>query len=131
MHFVLQQEWINGKSYLVKDGERDSLLEILNLPSEAAEKEGEAEMVAKVREPEEVMQLQEATPETGVGPGEELDGEPELLGDVVEEMAGEDVLPAGLETPEEPPAEGQDQAAGEEDMAVTWYYWPNGIIWRG
>jgi len=145
MHFVLQQEWINGKRYLVKDGERDSLLDVLNLPSEAPEKEREAEVVAEVMESEEVLALPEEPQETEpAAAGEEVLALPEELQETEPAVAGEEplevppedqeveVASAGPETPEEVPvaAEGPEEAPAEQDMAVTWYYWPNGTIWR-
>ncbi|HHW08238.1 MAG TPA: hypothetical protein GXX34_12045 [Clostridia bacterium] len=134
MHFVLQQEWVNGKRYLVKDGELDSLLDLLNLPSEALEKEGEAEMISEVKEPEEFVEPQGEAYQTGPLSPEVDGGEPESLPDVLDEAGEGEVAPAGPEVLEEGPAEAEllGQAAEEEqDVAVAWYYWPNGTIWRG
>lgn len=134
MFRVLQQEWINGRSCLVEEEQRDALLEFLNSPTDIEHGKGEEEVmpdysVEEVLEEKEEGTLaaisEEAPPEeeeaiTLEEPSIEIEGEetePEI-----EEIVLEDHEEEILVEPEE-----------EEEFVyvTTWYYSPNGSLTQG
>lgn len=149
MHLVLQQEWINGKSYLVEKGELDTLLDILNLSSDVLEKEGEADMVSETREPEEVLAWEEGTSpvdadEQGLFERDAMLAEEEDTEQLIEKAEADEITDEITSEPEELSGTGEQEdlqredeqvlasePEQEQDVVVAWYYWPNGTMLKG
>lgn len=151
MHLVLQQEWINGKSYLVENSELNTLLDILNLSSDVLEREEEADTLSVIKEPEEVLAWDEEASPVDVDGQESLEQDilavkqDEVEGEQLGEAAGANEMtaeiPLGVEelscNGEEGELQQEDEQVlasepePEQDVVVAWYYWPNGTLLKG
>lgn len=118
MHLVLQQEWINGKNCLMEAGERESLLDILNLSLDVVDDKKEGDIVSGRMEKTYPMEPEEAEEAL-----ESLSSDQEEQSGEIEEMS------KGEEVKEE--LEEESLAAEEDGEVITWYYSPNGSLFKG
>lgn len=139
MHRVLQQEWVNGNSYLVEKEQLETWKDILDLSSEPVgdlkeedpvisyEEDGDSEDLEEIseklldelpgnsseKEMVEVEILSEESPQ-----GMELEGD-----------QADEAIVQELEEPQELYKAETDSNEGAE--VITWYYWPNGSLVKG